>query len=246
MSETKGILESLMDDKEYYSGVGRNYLSNSDIGTLLNNPKDFRKDREDNKSFAEGRYFHQLLIEKDKAEVVPSVDVSTRNTKEYKAYCETHNLPFVLLTKEKEDVEKLVKTMKANIQFYADIYASGNKYEVPAVGEFFGIKWKGKADIVGKDFLIDLKTTSDIQKFKWSAKAYNYDSQAYIYKTLFGKPLVFYVIDKGTGQLGIFRPTPEFYESGELKVKKAVEVYNRYFSETPSDDIDNYYIDENL
>lgn len=240
------IIELLKDDKEYYKGFGKDYLSNSDIGALLNNPKDFRKDREDNKSFAEGRYFHQLLIEKDKAESVPSVDVSTRNTKEYKAYCETHNLPFVLLKKEKEEVENLVKIIKANIQFYADIYARGNQYEVPAIGEFFRVKWKGKADIVGSDYLIDLKTTSDIQKFKWSAKSYNYDSQAFIYRALFGKPLVFYVIDKGTGQLGIFRPTPEFYESGELKVKKAVEVYNKYFGDNPSDDIDNYYIEENL
>jgi len=35
------ILELLQDDKEYYSGVGRNYLSNSDIGALLGNPKEF-------------------------------------------------------------------------------------------------------------------------------------------------------------------------------------------------------------
>lgn len=240
------ILDKLKDDKEYYSGVGKNYLSNSDIGTLLNNPKDFGKEREDNKSFAEGRYFHQLLIEKDKAEAVPSVDVSTRNTKEYKAFCETHNLPFVMLKKEKEDVEKLVATMKANIQFYDDIYAKGNQYEVPAVIELFGMMWKGKSDIVGENFLIDLKTTSDIKKFKWSAKEYNYDSQAYIYQKLFGKPLVFYVIDKSTGQLGIFRPTEEFIKSGEKKVEKAVAVFNKYFGETPSDDIDNYYIDEML
>lgn len=56
------ILDILKDDKEYYSGIGRNYLSNSDISTLLTNPKDFGKAREDNKALAEGRYFHQLLI----------------------------------------------------------------------------------------------------------------------------------------------------------------------------------------
>ncbi len=57
------ILELLKDDKEYYSGIGKKFLSNSDIGTLLNNPKDFGKSREDNKSFAEGRYFHQLILQ---------------------------------------------------------------------------------------------------------------------------------------------------------------------------------------
>ena len=76
------ILEILKDDKEYYSGIGRNYLSNSDIGALLNNPRDFGKVREDNKALSEGRYFHQLLIEREKALDVHHVDVSTRNTKE--------------------------------------------------------------------------------------------------------------------------------------------------------------------
>lgn len=240
------IIETLKDDKEYYSGIGKNYLSNSDIDALLNNPKDFRKTREENKSFAEGRYFHQLLIEPDKAQFMPTVDVSTRTTKEYKSYCETHNLAFAMLKKEAEEIEGLVRTMKANIQFYDDIYADGNQYEVPAIGELCGMTWKGKADIVGKDFIIDLKTTSDIKKFRWSAKSYNYDSQCYIYQQLFGLPLVFYVIDKGTGQLGIFRPTDSFVKGGELKVARAVEVFNRYFGPAPSDDIDNYYIDDIL
>jgi len=240
------ILDLLKNDSEYYSGVGRNYLSNSDIGTLLSNPKDFGKPREDNKSFAEGRYFHQLLIEPDKAANVQCVDVSSRITKEYKNYCETNNIAFALLTKEKEEIERLVGIMRSNIQFYDDIYASGNQFEVPAVTELFGMKWKGKSDIVGNDFLIDLKTTSDIHKFKWSAKSYNYDSQAYIYQMLFGKPLVFYVIDKGTGQLGIFRPSENFVKNGEQKVIRAVEVFNKYFGDNPTDMIDNYYIDETL
>ena len=101
-------------------------------------------------------------------------------------------------------------------------------------------------DIVTDNSVIDLKTTSDIHKFRYSAKSYNYDSQCYIYQELFGKPLVFYVIDKGTGVLGIFKPTPEFVEGGEIKVGKAIEVYNKYFGANPTDDIVNYYIDSFL
>jgi len=90
----QAILELLRDDKEYYGGIGRNYLSNSDIGTLLNNPKQFGAIREDNKAFMEGRYFHQLILEPEKAKGVNFVDASTRTTKIYKDYCEEHNLPF--------------------------------------------------------------------------------------------------------------------------------------------------------
>ena len=240
------VIDKLKDDSEYYRGIGKNYLSNSDIGVLLNNPQDFGKHRDDNKNFAEGRYFHQLLIEKEKAENVSFVDVSTRTNKEYKSYCETHNLPFCLLKKEVDDIQRLVSTMKSNITFFDEIYREGNVYEQPAIAEIKGMMWKGKCDILTNDSIIDLKTTGDIQKFKYSAKSYNYDSQCYIYQHLFGKPLVFFVIDKGTGQLGIFRPTENFIKGGERKVEKAIEVYNRYFSDNATDDIANYYIDESL
>jgi hypothetical protein len=240
------IINQLKDDNEYYNGMGKYYLSNSDIGVLLSNPKNFRVQREDNKSFAEGRLFHQLLIEPEKAEVVPNVDVSTRTTKEYKNYCAEHSVDFCLLTKEVEEIKNLVSVMKSNILFYDEIYRPNNIYEQPMIAEIKGMQWKGKADIVTDDSIIDLKTTSDINKFRYTAKAYNYDSQCYIYQQLFGKPLVFYVIDKTTAQLGIFRPSENFIRGGELKVEKAIEVYNKYFSPNPTDDIANYYIDETL
>lgn len=240
------ILELLKNDQEYYAGVGKNYLSNSDIGTLLNNPKEFGVPREDNKAFMEGRYFHQLILEPEKAKDIKYVDASTRTTKIYKEFCEENNLPFCLLQKEVEDIQSLVGIINGNIAFFEELYKKGNQYEIPAIAEIQGMMWKGKADIVTDDSIIDLKTTSDIDKFKWNAKKYNYDSQCYIYQMLFGKPLVFYVIDKTTGVLGIFRPTEEFIKSGEDKVGRAIEVFNKYFGPNPTDDIENYYIDEYL
>lgn len=246
MSNELEVITQLRDDKEYYGGVGKNYLSNSDIGILLNNPQDFGKQREDSKVFMDGRYFHQLILEPEKAKETPFVDVSTRTTKEYKAFCETNNLPFCMLRKEQEEIEKLVAIINGNIAFYDEIYKAGNLYETPAVGMIQGMMWKGKADIVTDEIVIDLKTTSDIHKFRYSAKAYNYDSQCYIYQELFGKPLVFYVIDKVTGVLGVFKPTAEFVEGGEIKVGKAIDVFNKYFGSAPTDDIVNYYIDAYL
>jgi hypothetical protein len=151
-----------------------------------------------------------------------------------------------LLKKEIDEIKGLVKIINSNIFFYEEIYKSSNQYEVPAIGEIQGMMWKGKADIVTEDAVIDLKTTSDIQKFKWNAKKYNYDSQCYIYQILFGKPLVFYVIDKVTGILAVFKPTQEFVDGGAQKVARAIDMYQRYFSENPSDDIENYFIDEFL
>lgn len=242
----ENILELLKDDQQYYAGVGKNYLSNSDIGVLLSNPKEFGKTREDNKAFMEGRYFHQLILEPEKAKNILYVDASTRATKIYKEFCDANGVDFCLLEKEVQDVKALVSIIQSNIAFFEEIHKKGNQFEVPAVGEIQGMMWKGKADIVTDEMVIDLKTTSDIEKFKWNAKKYNYDSQCYIYQQLFGKPLVFYVIDKTTGVLGIFRPTQDFVDGGAVKVARAIDMYQRYYGPEASDNVDNYYIDELL
>jgi len=241
------VLSLLKNDTEYYSGVGKNYLSNSDIGTLLNNPRNFGVQREDNKNFAVGRYFHQLLLEPNKASNIITVDVASRNTKTYKEVLEASSESVLLLSKEAEATRQLTDTMMSNIHFYDLVRDEGNQYEVPAIGEIMGHQWKGKADIVGSDVLIDLKTTSDIEGFRWSAKKYNYDSQCYVYQALFGKPLIFLVIDKISGMLGEFIPTEDFIKGGGDKVAKAVEVYEKFFHEpTKTDDIDSFYISDNL
>ena len=241
------ILQKLRNDKEYYTGIGKQYLSNSDLGTLLTNPKQFGVQREDNKSFALGRYFHQLILEPNKASNVITVDVATRNTKAYKEALEESGESVLMLEKEAAEIRQLVDAMLGNIHFYDLIRDEENEYEVPAIGEIMGHQWKGKADIVGSDVLIDLKTTSDLEGFKWSARKYNYDSQCFVYQQLFGKPLIFLVIDKTTGMLSEFIPTEEFIKGGGDKVAKAIDIYERFFHEqTKTDDIDSWYLSERL
>ena len=240
-------IEKLRIDKEYYTGVGKKYLSNSDIGTLLKNPKEFGKVTDDNINFAKGRLFHQLILEPAKAEesIKNAVDVSTRNTKAYKERIEENGGGFLLLTKEVEEINRLTKVMLSNIDFFELIRADDNVYEEPAIGKIKGLMWKGKADIVGSEYLIDLKTTSDINKFKWSSRDYNYDSQAYIYSQIFGYEMIFIVIDKNTLQLGIFDCSDAFLRSGEDKVLKAIDAYRLFFK---SEDFDpeQYFLNQTL
>lgn len=239
---TETIIKKLKDDKEYYGGIGKNYLSNSDIGALLSNPKQYGVKKEDNINFAKGRLFHHFILEPHKVKDWSAVDVSSRNTKKYKEMLAESDESFLLLQKEYYEIKDLAKVMTSNLDFYDMIYADGNQFEVPSIGEIGGLMWKGKADIVCNDFLIDVKTCGDIDKFIYSAKAYNYDSQAYVYQTLFGKPLKFLVIDKNNHELGVFETTTEFIERGAEKVEKAIEVYNKFFHDiNATDDINQYY-----
>tara|TARA_R100001594_G_scaffold14471_1_gene30757 strand:+ start:9284 stop:10021 length:738 start_codon:yes stop_codon:yes gene_type:complete len=244
----KEDLLKLKEDSHYYGKFGRQYLSNSDIITLINDPKNFRKEKEMTKAMLIGRYFHTAMLEPDKmlSEEYSSIDASSRNTKKYKEELLEYKRPLMMLKKEKDEINIAIDTMKNNLEFYEAIYDEGNQYEVPAIHELFGVKWKGKADIVGRDMLIDLKTTSKIKEFKYSAKKYNYDSQAYLYQHFFDKPLVFYVVDKLTYELGIFYPSKNFLENGKEKVERAIEIYNTFFSESAEKDIENYIIKETL
>jgi hypothetical protein len=120
-------------------------------------------------------------------------------------------------------------------------------FEVPAITELFGNKWKGKADIINHDekLIIDLKTTSDIDKFRWSASKFNYDSQAYIYSNLFGYEMLFMVIDKETLRIGLFDCSPDFYKTGEEKVRKATDAYDLFYK-TEDFDSKQYLITKTL
>lgn len=235
-------IDKLRDDKHYYGRFGKHYLSNSNIGVLLNNPKAFLSDSgEQTLPMLHGRYLHTAILEPHKLGEFNFVDASTRNTNIYK---NASNGELLMLQKEKDDLDLSIEAIRSNKRFYEDIYAEGNIYEEPGIGKILGNEWKGKADIITRDKIIDIKTTNDINNFRKSAHAYNYDSQAFIYLTIFGKPLEFYVVDKGTKQLGIFKCSDEFLERGFEKVKRATEVYNKFFK--GDDDIEQYYIEGNL
>ena len=219
-------LQLLKEDSHYYGKFGKQFLSNSDIITLLNDPKNFRQDKPMTKAMLVGRYFHTAMLEPEKLSGVEywTIDSSSRNTKLYKEQLLHYKRPLMMLTKEKVEIDKAISTMKNNLEFYEAIYDDKNKFEVPIIHEVMGMKWKGKADIVGEDMLIDLKTTSNIKDFKYSARKYNYDSQAYLYQQFFDKPLVFYVVDKLTFELGVYYPSETFLSYGK-DAEEDIETY---------------------
>jgi hypothetical protein len=247
MIVTDEMLGRLRNDNDYYGAYGKQFLSNSDISSLLWNPREFRKSGdEDNINYAKGRYFHQLILEPEKAAETKFIKASTRNTNIYRDFIEKNKMSFVLLEKEGQEIRDCVNRMVSNLAFFEGIREEGARYEVPAIKEIHGVMWKGKADIVGTRQLIDLKTTSKIADFKYSARKYNYDSQCFIYQELFGRPLVFYVVDKTSGMIGMYHPTADFVSRGEEKVIKAIDAYQKFFGENPTKDIESFYIDEML
>ena len=242
--ELKKTLQKLKNDEDYYGDFGKQFLSNSDISKLLNDPLNLHKPQKPSPAFAVGGYFHTCILEPNKLDKYKVVKSTNRNTKVYK---EASGGEICLLQHEVDMIEMMKEKVMDN-DICKDLITAGNvDYEVPMITELFDQKWKGKADIVNHDekLIIDLKTTADIQKFKYSASKYNYDSQAYIYSKLFGYEFLFIVIDKKTHQIGLFDCSPDFYKRGEDKVRKASEAYDLFYK-TKDFDPKQYFISKTL
>jgi len=193
--EIKAALKRLDNDEDYYGEFGKQFLSNSNIRSLLKDPLSFNQPITNNPNLIIGSYFHTLILEPDKLERIKIIDASTRNTTKYKELSEGE---MCLLQHEADSIQLLRDTVMENKIARDLIQDIDVEYEVPGILELSGEWWKLKADIKNntQSLVVDLKTTSDIDKFRYSAKEYNYDSQAYIYSTYFNMDMVFIAIDK--------------------------------------------------
>lgn len=235
--EKEEILEKMMDDDFYYGYLGKQALSSSSLKTILKSPKVYIRQLEEGQvetqPLRDGKMFHWSLLEKDKFEAIEIVDVKSRNTNKFsfavaEAIQEGRSTEIYTI-KEKETAEFLRDELLKNIE--ASSYLQDADYEVPAIAMIDGIPFRGKADILKGDKIVDLKTTSDIAKFKWSARNFGYDLQAYLYLQLFpeAKSFEFVVIDKKTFEIGIYTCSDEFLESGKEKLERGIATYKDFF-----------------
>ena len=234
---TTQVLQKLKNDDHYYGEFGKRYLSNSDIGTLLSNPQAYKAPSQTTPEMVKGSYLHTLLLDPDRVGEYRIIDASSRNTNKYKE--ESEGKVF-LLREEAEEVVQMVKKLNDNFELYDLMHIDTVAYEEPAIGEIFGAPWKGKADVLKEDIIVDVKTTARIDEFKFSARKYNYDSQAYVYQRLFGVPVVFLVIEKGTLRTAVVDCSPKFLQGGEQKVISAVNIWATYFGPDATEDVNNF------
>ena len=111
---------------------------------------------------------------------------------------------------------------------YKEIVSKAS-FELPAIGYYNGLPFRGKADILLSGIVVDLKTTSDITKFDEAALMYGYDLQAALYLELFGCfEFKYVVVDKRTKEVQIRQFDNEFIQGGYDKLNKATENYYKY------------------
>ena len=235
------ILKKLTNDEHYYGDFGKKYLSASDVGVLLNNPLALKQQGKKTAAFLVGGYFHTTILEPDKLKKYKVIPSTTRNTKLYK---EMSGGELCLLQHEVDAIHTMRDVVLDN-EICKDLIQG--EFEQPMITKIGKYMWKGKCDVLNhkEKLVIDLKTTNDINSFRRAAFRYNYDSQAYVYRKLFGYDMLFIVIDKNTHQVGMFDCSDEFYSSGKDKVERAMEAYDLFFKSKDFDP-NQYFISKTL
>jgi hypothetical protein len=230
------ILKQMEDDSFYYGYLGQNALSSSSAKDLYKSPKTyFNKTKEVNSDappLREGRLIHTVVLEEEKLnDKYDFVNIGSRRTKTFDAaYAEARlKGKEVMLTSELNKANELCNAIRFNS--HANELFTGGTAETPAIGELYGLPFRGKADYLKDGHLIDLKTTAKLDGWERTAKyLWHYDMQGWIYCELFGvTKFTFVVIEKGTGDIGIFELSDETRELGGNKVKQCVNTYKEYF-----------------
>ena len=236
------LLKRMLDDEFYYGELNRLALSSSSLKTLLSSPKTYKFSLEygsaESQALRDGWLFHTAILEPNVFEAQTFIDVQSKNTKAFRE-AKAEN-PRVFTAKEKSDAERLADAFLRNE--HAKELIRDSEFEVPVIGEVMDMPFRGKADVLGTNRIVDLKTSSgNLKDFHYSANKYGYDVQCYLYCNLFGKSykdFYFLALDKGSLDIGIFNCSEEFYYRGEEKVEKALDLYNKFFIEGA--DLDNY------
>ena len=105
------IIDKLRNDEHYYGDFGKQYLSNSDISTLLKDPLSLGKPSKQTPAFLIGGYFHTAILEPEKLKNFKVIEASTRNTKAYK---EISGGELCLLKSEVDMIELMTEKILAN------------------------------------------------------------------------------------------------------------------------------------
>jgi hypothetical protein len=240
------ILKQMDNDEFYYEYLGKNALSSSSVKLLNKSPKAYAKSlRFANKrtsAMTAGWLLHLAVFEPEKFGHLNWVDASTRNTKIYKeAFADN---PMTFLRKEYEETMRMSDAIYSS--YDAEMLIKGLDYEKPAIGNINGIPFRAKADAIGANGIVDLKTTTGLAEgsFPYNARKYGYASQVFIYCNLFGvehQDFKFLCICKDTKDIAVYDVSEEFYFQGEELVVSAINTYREWFSEGGKN-IDEYII----
>lgn len=237
------LIDNMYNDEFYYGYLGKQALSSSSLKMVLQSPKTYKYvtkyGQSETQPLRDGKLFHTMILEPHKIDELTIVDVATKAGKAYKE-AKAEGLE-VYTTNEIKAAERLADAILRNDE--AVHYMSKAQFEIPEIAMIDGIAFRAKADILKPNQIVDLKTTTGLNEFRYSADKYSYDLQAYLYREMFKvDEFVFVCIDKGSLDIGIFECSDEFYEKGKRKLEQGIANYKYFFGEDSDVDLNQYVL----
>jgi hypothetical protein len=189
----------------------------------------------ESQALRDGKLVHMQILEPKKYKTLNFIDVSSKRVKKWTEAVAEFGAENTYTMKEKYINNAISRAFLQNDA--CSKYLKGTDKEVGAIEVLDGVPFRGKADILGDDFVADLKTTNDgvddqgkKNAFEWTVQKYDYDLQAYLYTRLFNKPrFVWLVLDKTTTDIGIFEASDELLERGKDKFDRIIDRYETFF-----------------
>jgi len=237
------LIDNMYDDTFYYGYLGKQALSSSSLKMVLSSPKTYKYvtkyGQSETQPLRDGKLFHTMILEPHKIDELTIVDVATKAGKAYKE-AKAEGLE-VYTTNEIKAAERLADAILRNDE--AVHYMSKAQFEIPEIAMIDGIPFRAKADILKDNQIVDLKTTTGLNEFRYSADKYSYDLQAYLYREMFKvDEFVFVCIDKGSLDIGIFECSDEFYDKGKRNLEQGIANYKYFFGEDSDVDLNQYVL----
>ena len=228
------LLSKMVNDDFYYNKLSvKKVLSYSSVKWLLKSPKYFldqcNRPMVETQPLRDGRLIHTQILEPTKYKQLNFIDVSSKRVKKWTEAVKLHGSADTYTLKEKYINRKIANAFLNNDA--CTNFMQDSDFEVPGLFDVDGIPMRGKADILGSDFVANVKTSNDIiSQFGYTIKKYDYDLQAFLYTEMFNKPDFYWlVIDKTTTDIGIFKASNETLERGRDKLHNAVSIYRDLF-----------------
>lgn len=233
------LIQKMYDDEFYYGYLGKAAMSSSSLKKMLLSYDDYLEDIERQKEEAKipkaerpvkkalqlGRLVHVGILEPHKMdEYFHFVDTKIRRGAVWQEELSNNQNKEVCLLKDKLWVEDMKDAVYSHSQ--ASKLLSDGDPEVPAIDYIQGMPIRGKADWLRDDYIVDLKTTNNIDDFDYNCTMFGYDIQAYLYTLLFKRSkFVFIAVDKKTFKVEVKLASQAMIEEGKHKVERAIENY---------------------
>ena len=242
--EEADILTKMEADSFYYGHLGKHALSSSSFKKLIDSPKAYQKSlyfSSNAQPLRDGRLVHLAVLEPHRLNDLEVVK-GTKASKLFKDAVKELGTEMVYTQSEMDNAYWISKAVRDSDT--AARLLEGCVFEEPAIKMIDGIAVRGKSDARKGKTIIDLKTTVNIDKFRYSAKNFSYDLQAALYLDLFDcDEFIFLVVDKETKDIAIYDCSANFINEGYRKVEQAIDNYKYFFLENdPGHSVRNYVI----